>query len=75
MVRRAKAGETLLALDGKTYTLDESMCVIADDKGVESLAGVMGGEESGCDETTTDVVIESALWDPINIAQTAASWG
>lgn len=75
VVRRAKAGETLLALDGKTYTLDESMCVIADDKGVESLAGVMGGEESGCDENTTDVVIESALWDPINIAQTGRKLG
>lgn len=70
VVRRAKAGETLLALDGKTYTLDESMCVIADDKGVESLAGIMGGEASGCDTDTTDVVIESALWEPINIAQT-----
>ncbi|MEP9354239.1 phenylalanine--tRNA ligase subunit beta [Xanthobacter sp. KR7-65] len=70
VVRRAKGGETLLALDGKTYTLDESMCVIADDKGVESLAGIMGGEASGCDETTTDVVIESALWDAINIAHT-----
>ncbi|OYY26627.1 MAG: phenylalanine--tRNA ligase subunit beta, partial [Azorhizobium sp. 35-67-15] len=75
VVRRAKAGETLLALDGKTYTLDESMCVIADDTGVESLAGVMGGQESGCDETTTDVVIESALWDPINIAQTGRKLG
>ncbi|MFG1215351.1 phenylalanine--tRNA ligase subunit beta [Xanthobacter flavus] len=75
VVRRAKGGETLLALDGKTYTLDESMCVIADDKGVESLAGIMGGEDSGCDETTTDVVIESALWDAINIAQTGRKLG
>jgi phenylalanyl-tRNA synthetase beta chain len=69
-VRRAKTGETLLALDGKTYTLDESVCVIADEKGVESLAGIMGGEASGCDENTTDVLIESALWDELNIAQT-----
>lgn len=75
VVRRAKGGETLLALDGKTYTLDESMCVIADDTGVESLAGIMGGEASGCDETTTDVVIESALWDAINIAQTGRRLG
>ncbi|MFG1416259.1 phenylalanine--tRNA ligase subunit beta [Xanthobacter sp. V0B-10] len=75
VVRRARGGETLLALDGKTYTLDETMCVIADDKGVESLAGVMGGEDSGCDETTTDVVIESALWEPINIAQTGRKLG
>jgi phenylalanyl-tRNA synthetase beta chain len=70
VVRRARPGETLLALDGKTYTLDDSMCVIADDNGVESLAGIMGGETSGCSAGTTDVLIESALWDPINIAQT-----
>ncbi|MFG1477196.1 phenylalanine--tRNA ligase subunit beta [Xanthobacter sp. V4C-4] len=75
VVRRARAGETLLALDGKTYTLDDTMCVIADDAGVESLAGVMGGEASGCDEATTDVVVESALWDPINIAQTGRRLG
>jgi phenylalanyl-tRNA synthetase beta chain len=74
-VRRAKDGETLLALDGKTYTLDNSMCVIADEKGVESLAGIMGGEASGCDETTTDVLIESALWNEINIAQTGRKLG
>lgn len=74
-VRRAKAGEELLALDGKTYKLDDSICVIADDRGVESLAGIMGGELSGCDETTTDVLIESALWEPINIAQTGRKLG
>ena len=50
-VRRARFGEILLALDGKTYTLDETICVIADEKGVESLAGIMGGEASGCSET------------------------
>jgi len=75
VVRRAKNGEELLALDGKTYKLDDSICVIADDNGVESLAGIMGGELSGCDETTTDVLIESALWEPINIAQTGRKLG
>jgi phenylalanyl-tRNA synthetase beta chain len=75
VVRRAKNGEQVLALDGKTYTLDEAMCVIADEKGVESLSGIMGGEESGCDENTTDVLIESALWDPLNIAQTGRKLG
>lgn len=75
VVRRARKGEELLALDGRTYTLDESMCVIADDAGVESLAGIMGGEESGCSETTTDVLIESALWVPLNIAQTGRKLG
>ena len=75
VVRRGKAGESLLALDGKTYALDESIVVVADDHGVESLAGVMGGEASGCDENTTDVLIEAALWDPANIAQTGRKLG
>lgn len=74
-VRRAQAGETLLALDGRTYTLDDGICVIADEHGVESLAGIMGGEASGCDENTTDVLIESALWNEINIAQTGRKLG
>ena len=74
-VRRARDGETLLALDGRTYTLDRNVCVIADDHGVESLAGIMGGEASGCSEETTDVLIESALWNEINIAQTGRKLG
>jgi phenylalanyl-tRNA synthetase beta chain len=74
-VRRARDGETLLALDGRTYTLDSHVCVIADERGVESLAGIMGGEASGCSETTTDVLIESALWNEINIAQTGRKLG
>ncbi|MGO4870991.1 MAG: phenylalanine--tRNA ligase subunit beta [Roseiarcus sp.] len=74
-VRRARAGESVLALDGKNYALDESMVVIADDRDVESIAGVMGGEHSGCDEHTRDVLIESALWDPANIAQTGRKLG
>ena len=65
----------MLALDGKTYALDESMVAIADANGVESIAGIMGGEHSGCDETTRDVLIESALWDPTNIAQTGRKLG
>src|SRR5437764_3886770 len=74
-VRRARDGETLPALDGRTYTLDPGMCVIADDHGVESLAGIMGGEASGCDANTSDVLIESALWNEINIAQTGRKLG
>ena len=74
-VRRARDGETLLALDGRIYALDNSICVIADDDGVELLAGIMGGEASGCDENTTDVLIESALWNEINIAQTGRKLG
>jgi phenylalanyl-tRNA synthetase beta chain len=74
-VRRGRDGETLTALDGKTYTLDDSVCVIADQDGVESLAGIMGGEKTGCSESTTDVLIESALWDEINIARTGRKLG
>ena len=74
-VRRARNGEKLLALDGKTYTLDEGMCVIADDKGVESLSGIMGGEASGCSDKTADVLVKSALWDALNIAQTGRKLG
>ena len=75
VVRRAKAGETIVALDGKTYELKPDNVVIADANGVESIAGVMGGEHSGCDENTTDVLIESALWDPMNIARTGRNLG
>lgn len=69
-IRPAQAGETLLALDGKTYALNPGQMVIADDNGPESLAGIMGGEHSGCTDTTTDVFLESAYWDPITIAAT-----
>ncbi|MGO4707219.1 phenylalanine--tRNA ligase subunit beta [Microvirga sp. 2MCAF38] len=75
VVRRAKDGEEIVALDGRTYTLDSGNVVIADNNGVESIAGIMGGEHSGCDETTTDVLIESALWDPLNIAQSGRKLG
>jgi phenylalanyl-tRNA synthetase beta chain len=74
-VRRARAGETLLALDSKTHTLDDTICVIADEVGVESLSGIMGGEKTGCSEATTDVLIESALWDPQNIAHSGGKLG
>lgn len=74
-VRRAKEGETVLALDGREYRLSPSNVVIADEKGVESIAGVMGGEHSGSDENTVDVLIESALWDPLNVARTGRSLG
>jgi phenylalanyl-tRNA synthetase beta chain len=75
IVRRAREGETLLALDGRIYPLDSGVCVIADEHGVESLAGIMGGEASGVSEQTSDVLIESALWNEINIAQTGRKLG
>jgi phenylalanyl-tRNA synthetase beta chain len=74
-VRRAREGDAILALDGREYAPRGDMCVIADDKGVESVAGVMGGQHSGCDENTTDVLIESALWLPLNIARTGRALG
>jgi len=74
-VRRAKPGEELTALDGRTYRLDADNVVIADDAGVESLAGIMGGQASGCHAATTDVLIESALWDPVNIARSGRRLG
>ncbi len=69
-VHFAKGGETITALDDKDYTLSEGMIAISDDNGVESIAGVMGGLETGCTEETTEVFIESAYWDPIVTAQT-----
>ncbi len=74
-VRRARPGEKVLALDEREYELTEEMCVIADEGGVESIAGILGGEHSGCDESTTDVLIESALWDPLNVARTGRELG
>ncbi|MFC3060545.1 phenylalanine--tRNA ligase subunit beta [Paenirhodobacter populi] len=67
-IRFAREGEEIVALDGKTYALHPTMMVIADDNGVESIAGIMGGEASGCTAETTDVFLESAYWDPITIA-------
>ena len=66
----AEGGEAFLALDDKTYTIGAGQMVICDDNGVESLAGIMGGEHSGCTEETVDVFLESAYWDPITIAAT-----
>ena len=74
-VRRARDGETVLALDQREYRLGANNVVIADDNGVESIGGIMGGEHSGCDENTVDVLIESALWDPMNIAKSGRGLG
>jgi phenylalanyl-tRNA synthetase beta chain len=68
--RLAQAGERLLALDGRTYALTPEMAVIADASGVVDLAGVMGGESTGVSETTTDVFVEAAYFDPLRTAQT-----
>ena len=68
--RMARADESLLALDGKMYAMDEEMCVIGDDVNAEALGGIMGGESSGCTEETTDVFIECAYFDPMRTAMT-----
>ncbi len=67
---RPGAGETFLALNGREYTADPADCVIADEAGVQSLAGVIGGEATGCTEATTAVFIECALFDPVRVALT-----
>ncbi len=70
VARKAREGETVEALNGKTYTLSEGMTVIADDAGVHDIGGIMGGEHSGVSETTTDVIIECAYFTPEAIART-----
>ena len=69
-IHRAKGGEVVTALDDNEYTMSEGMMVISDDTGVESIAGVMGGLDTGCDENTVNVFVESAYWTPIQIAMT-----
>src|ERR1700712_287347 len=67
---RCGAGETMRALNGKDYVLDPEDCAICDAAGVQSIAGVIGGEATGCAEATTSVFVECALFDPIRIART-----
>jgi len=69
-IHRAKGGETLEGLDEKTYTFSEGQVVISDDEGIESIAGIMGGLATGCTEETTNVFLEAAVWDHIQIAHT-----
>ena len=68
--RRAEDGERFLALNEKEYALDESMTVIADERQVHDLAGIMGGEHSGVNETTTETLLEICYFTPFNIART-----
>ncbi|QKG71022.1 phenylalanine--tRNA ligase subunit beta [Erythrobacter mangrovi] len=75
VARRAKDGEQVLALNEKTYTLDDTMTVIADDAGVHDVAGIMGGEHSGVTEGTTDVLLEIAYFDPERIGVTGRKLG
>jgi phenylalanyl-tRNA synthetase beta chain len=70
LVLRRGNGERLRALNGKDYTVSFEDCVICDDAGVQSMAGVIGGEATGCDESTTEVFVECALFDPVRVALT-----
>jgi phenylalanyl-tRNA synthetase beta chain len=74
-MRFARPGEEILALDGKTYRLDPSMTVIADDAGVHGIGGIMGGELTGCTPSTTNMFLEVALFDPIRTAATGRKLG
>jgi phenylalanyl-tRNA synthetase beta chain len=73
--RRGKPGEQVAALDGKTYPVTDSMCVIADDGGALGLGGVIGGQSSGVTETTTDVLLESAWFTPGDTFATGRALG
>ncbi|MEL6878157.1 MAG: phenylalanine--tRNA ligase subunit beta [Pseudomonadota bacterium] len=75
IARRAKDGEQMTALNEKTYTLDESMVVIADDSQVHDIAGIMGGEHSGVSDDTTDLLLEIAYFDPARIGVTGRKLG
>ena len=75
VARRAKDGEQVLALNEKTYTLDDTMTVIADQREVHDIAGIMGGEHSGVSEATTDVLLEIAYFNPERIGVTGRKLG
>ncbi len=75
VMRLANSGDEILALDGDTYTLDGEMVAIYDDNGPEGIGGVMGGELSGCQDDTTNVFLEVALFDPDGVARTGRILG
>ena len=75
VARKGRAGEQVLALNGKIYAVDETMTVIADDEAVHDIGGIMGGEHSGAQDGTTDVLIECAYFTPERIAVTGQKLG
>jgi phenylalanyl-tRNA synthetase beta chain len=75
VMRQAREGEQILALDGKTYTLDPSVSVIADAQGVHGIGGIMGGEDTGVREDTTEIFLEAAYFQPIGIAASGRKLG
>ncbi len=75
VARKGRPGEQVLALNGKSYTVDDGMTVIADDEAVHDIGGIMGGEHSGAQDATTDVLIECAYFTPERIAVTGQKLG
>jgi phenylalanyl-tRNA synthetase beta chain len=73
--RLGRKGESFLALDGKTYAVDETMCVIADERAVLGFGGIMGGEDTGTTAETRNVLIECAYFDPVRTAATGRKAG
>jgi len=73
--RLSKPGESFLGLNGKTYTTDDAMCVIADDRAVLGFGGILGGEDTGSTEETRNVLIECAYFDPVRTATTGRKAG
>ncbi len=74
-VRDARPGESILCLDGQTRALRPGMLVVADARGPVAIGGIIGGQESGVSDSTTDVIIESAGWDGVNIRATSRALG
>ncbi|MFQ5955977.1 MAG: YtpR family tRNA-binding protein, partial [Kiloniellales bacterium] len=75
VMRFARPGESLLALDGRSYELEPDMVVIADARVVHGIGGVMGGEMSGCTSDTRNAFLEVALFDPVSVAATGRRLG
>jgi phenylalanyl-tRNA synthetase beta chain len=75
IIRLARPGESFLALNGKSYELDPEMIVIADETGADDLAGIMGGERTGCSAATTNMFLEVAIFDPVRTAATGRKLG
>jgi phenylalanyl-tRNA synthetase beta chain len=75
VARLGRPGETLAALNGKTYTLDDTMTVIADHERAEAIGGIIGGEESGCTDATTEAFLEIAYFDPVRTGRTGRKLG
>ena len=71
VVRNSKLGEEFVALDNKSYKLEDGMCVISDDKGVLGLGGIIGGTRSGTEFDTKNILLESAYFEPRSIRSTS----